>query len=88
MKLDEMKIALAAGITFAFCIFLTGLSTMLFNWGAKWVWILGTVYIGYKPTILGSIIGAIWAFVDAFILVYIFAWIYNKLLKPPSQPGA
>jgi len=51
------------------------------GYGTDIVSLIGTVYIGYAPTIAGAIIGAVWAFIDAIIGCYIFVWIYNKLAK-------
>jgi len=84
LKLDALKLAIAAGITYAVCVLTFGITTLLFKWGAKIVWILGTIYIGYAPTVLGSIIGAVWAFGCAFLAAYVLVWIYNKQIK--QQP--
>jgi len=43
--------------------------------------LLSGVYVGYNPTILGSLVGALWAFFDALIGGLLFAWLYNKLIK-------
>jgi len=43
---------------------------------------MASVYLGYTPTVLGSIIGGIWGFVDAGIGGLLLAWLYNKFLKP------
>lgn len=54
---------------------------MLFNWGTAFVELLSSLYIGYKATFLGSIIGATWGFIDAGIGGAIVGWLYNKLAK-------
>ena len=76
--LSVTKFGIAGGITWALGVLLLGL---LGTYGVKTPLIgaIGTLYIGYSATILGSIIGAIWAFIDGFIGCAIFAWIYNKL---------
>jgi hypothetical protein len=80
-KLDVKAFALAIGIVWAFGAFLLGIAAMLFNWGAAWVELLSSCYIGYKATFIGSIIGALWAFFDAGIGALIVAWLYNKFVK-------
>ena len=40
-----------------------------------------TLYIGYKPTVLGSVLGGIWGFFDAGIGGVVVAWLYNMLAK-------
>ncbi len=77
MKLNVLSLALAFAIIWAAGVF-------LFTWliifregptGEKTL--LGRIYLGYKITPAGSIIGAAWAFADGFITAAIFAWIYN-----------
>jgi hypothetical protein len=81
VKLNVKAFGLALGIVWAVVVFLLGVLAMLFSWGAAWVELLSSIYIGYKMTLLGSVIGAIWGFIDAFIGGIIVAWLYNKLAK-------
>lgn len=76
-KLHVLNFGLALGVTWAIGIFLLGLMALLFNWGTELVNDIGSMYIGYKATFLGSIIGAIWGFVDAFIFGVLIAFFYN-----------
>ena len=77
-KLNPMAVGLALGITWAAVVIILGFSTMFFDYGTRWMVLLSTVYIGYMPTLTGSIVGGLWAFVDAFIGGYVIAWLYNK----------
>ena len=54
---------------------------MVFNWGDTFVSIMSSLYIGFKPTVSGIIIGAVWGFVDAGIAGVLIAWLYNKFAK-------
>ncbi|PIN75390.1 hypothetical protein COV18_03870 [Candidatus Woesearchaeota archaeon CG10_big_fil_rev_8_21_14_0_10_37_12] len=74
-----MSFGLALGIICAIAIFLTGTLAGIFQKGFPIVNAIAEWYIGYAPTLLGSIIGAMYAFVDGFIGGTLFAWIYNKL---------
>lgn len=68
---------LALGITQALGIFILGLIAWLYHYGTTLVVAIGDVYIGYKPTLIGSLYGALWGFVDLFIAGIVIAWIYN-----------
>ena len=39
------------------------------------------IYIGYRFTPIGRIIGALWGFIDFGIAGAIFAWLYNRINK-------
>jgi hypothetical protein len=49
------------------------------GWGRAMVDVLGSLYLGFRPTPLGSIIGGAWAFVDGAVGGAIVAWLYNRL---------
>lgn len=80
-RLHVVSFGLAFGITWALATFLLGLSAWLLGWGTNMVSVMGEMYIGFEPTLLGSIIGAIWGFVDLFITGIVIAFIYNACLK-------
>ena len=80
-KLDVKAFGLACGIVWGVCTLLLGILTLTCGWGTRFVKSLSSLYVGYGPTILGSIIGGIWGFVDAGIGAAIIAWLYNKLAK-------
>ncbi|MCH7568614.1 MAG: bacteriophage holin [Nanoarchaeota archaeon] len=77
--LNTLNFGLALGITFGLGALFLGLTSWLFNYGTAWVELIGTVYIGYSTTLLGTIIGTIYAFVDGLIGGIVIAWFYNKL---------
>ena len=81
MKLNVKAFGLTLGIVWAVSAFGMGISAMTSGYGAKFVEVLGTVYIGYRATFPGSLAGAVWAFFDAGIGGVIIAWLYNKLVK-------
>lgn len=78
-RLRVLAFGIAFGITWALGVFLVGLGAMWFGWGNEFISLLSSLYIGYEPTLVGSIIGGILAFIDAFIGGIVFAWIYNWL---------
>jgi len=42
---------------------------------------ISSLYIGYRPSILGAIIGAMLGFVDGYITGVVIAWLYNRLAE-------
>lgn len=80
MKLDIKAFAVACGITWGICVFCLALLTY-FGYASEFVELISSVYIGYKPGILGAVIGAFWGFVDAGIGGLVLAWIYNRIAK-------
>jgi len=80
-KLDVKALGLTLGIVWGGGMFLLGLTALLGGWGTQWVRAMGSLYIGYEPTVVGSIIGGAWGFVDAGIGGLLIAFIYNKLAK-------
>lgn len=80
-KLDVKALGLSLGILWGACALILGMTAMFFGWGTRWVDMLSSCYIGYKPTLLGSIIGGVWGFIDAGIGGVLLAWLYNKFAK-------
>ncbi len=80
-KIDAFALALSIGIVMGAGLFLIGLGAWLFNWGTEIVRVVSSLYIGYKPTPLGSLIGGLWGFADWFIGSYIFALLYNRFSR-------
>lgn len=77
-RLSVLGLGLALGTTWALSMLILGLAQWHFGYGGAWVQLLGTVYVGYGPTILGSLFGLVWGFVDGFIGGVVIAWLYNK----------
>ena len=79
-KLQPLAFGVAIGVLWALYVFFAGIFAM-YDWGVAMVGALGSFYIGYGPTILGSIVGALWAFVDGLVAGAVIAWIYNAIAK-------
>ena len=80
-KLDVKAFGLACGIMWGVAMLLLGIINTFCAWGSGIERIMATVYIGYKPGLLGSAIGGIWGFADAGIGGLALAWLYNKFSK-------
>ena len=81
VKLDIRAFGLASGILWGSGLLIMGLVSTFSNYGSQWINMLSSVYIGYKSTVTGSIIGGLWGFIDAGIGGLLLAWIYNKLAR-------
>jgi hypothetical protein len=80
-KLDVKALGLALGIFWGLYCIILGLVAMLCGYGTSLLEVIASYYIGYKPTLLGSLIGGIWGFIDGLICGVITAWLYNKLVR-------
>jgi hypothetical protein len=84
MKLDVKAFALAVAWLWALVVLLMG----EIGWtglGTRFVDALGSVYVGYAPTVLGGIIGGVWGFLDGLVSGALFAWVYNSISARASR---
>jgi len=78
LKLAVVPLGLAFGILWGLGILITGIVTTWHGaWGMDFITAMGSVYVGYTNTYLGSLVGGLWGFVDGFVGGVIFAWLYN-----------
>ena len=80
MTLGVVSFGLAVGLTWAIFVFVLGLVAALLDWGVGIAIALSTLYVGYGPTLIGSIAGAVWAFVSGLVTGILIAWFYNRFL--------
>lgn len=78
-KLDTVAVAVALALVWGSGVLFLGLAAWLLGWGVPVVSAIGSVYLGYGPSLGGSIIGTLWALVDAAIAGALYAWIYNVI---------
>ncbi len=81
LKLNAKALGLSLGIVWGAAMLILGLVNMHSMFGSGIMHGMSTLYIGYKPTIPGSIIGGIWGLFDAGIGGVIIAWLYNMFSK-------
>ncbi len=79
-NINVIGAAIGIGIAWAFMLLFAGIAS-IFNWGGPFVTIMSSIYIGYGPSIEGSLIGALWGFIDGAIFGFIFAVIHNSIQK-------
>ena len=79
-RLDAISLGLAFGIMWALGVFILGIMAMAADWGTEIVVLMSAVYLGFDPSIAGSLIGAAWGFVDGGVGGFLIAWLYNVIL--------
>ena len=79
MKLNVKAFALTCGLILGGGLFFITWWIILTGGATGESTFIGRVYLGYRISPLGSIIGLIWAFVDGLIGGGIFAWLYNRI---------
>ena len=78
MNLSIKGFALAGGITWGGGMLLLGLVAAL-GWGRPIVDLIGSFYLGFAPTVAGSVVGGLWGFADGGVGGLVIAWLYNRL---------
>ena len=81
MKFNVFKLALAGGISTSIWVILLGIAGTVWHWGVPLIDALGSLYIGFKPTWIGTAFGAAWAFMDGWIGFAIIGWFYNRTTR-------
>jgi len=81
MRLDVRAFALACGILWGLAVFLGTWWIIALEGASGDPMLLGRIYVGYRITPLGSIIGLVWGVVDGLIGGALFALLYNALTR-------
>jgi hypothetical protein len=80
-KLDIKNFSLMLGCIWSTVVFLLGIVAITSQWGERVVGLFAAVYIGYKATLFGSLIGAFWGFIDGAVTGALVAWVYNRFVN-------
>lgn len=76
-RLSPIRLGLSFGVIWGFSLFIMGMLAYLYAYGNPFVAAIGSLYLGYEPSIKGSIIGGAIGFIDAFITGFLIGWLYN-----------
>ncbi|MBN1574075.1 MAG: bacteriophage holin [Deltaproteobacteria bacterium] len=79
MKLNVRAFALMCAIVWAAAVLLYTWWIIILEGATGEITMIGRIYIGYKISVTGSLIGAAWGFFDGLIGGFIIAWLYNLL---------
>lgn len=77
-RLNVRGLAVGLGVAWSMCMLFSGW-VAIFGWCRKFVEVMASVYIGFKPTFIGGIIGGLWGFIDGMIGGAIIAFVYNLI---------
>lgn len=80
-RLSACALGGALGIFGVIAVVVLGVLAHLFKYGAAWVGMVSSIYIGFAATPKGILIGVVWAFFDGLICGAIIAWLYNFIAK-------
>jgi len=76
-KLSPVALGLSVGILWGLSVLIMGLMAYYYAFGRPFVDAMSTLYLGYEPSIQGSLIGGLIGFIDSFIMGALVAWLYN-----------
>jgi hypothetical protein len=79
MKLNVKALSLTCGLIWGLGVLLVTWWVILIQGASNSVTWLGRIYLGFRLSFTGSLIGFIWALVDGLIVGAVFALLYNKL---------
>jgi len=80
MKLNVKAFALTCGLIWGIGLFVLTWWIILIEGFTDDPTFIGRIYLGYKISALGSVLGLVWAFFDGLIGGAIFAWLYNLIV--------
>jgi hypothetical protein len=79
MKIDAHRIGLAGGILWGASLFVLTLVSIPTGYAAEFLKVIGSVYLGYHVSLLGSFVGLVYGFVDAYVGLYLLLFLYARL---------
>jgi hypothetical protein len=80
-RLDVKALMIAGGVMWSLYMLFVGWASWLIGWGSGFVAAMASLYIGFRPTFFGGIVGAVWGFVDGALAGAIIGWVYNNVVK-------
>lgn len=86
MKLDVKSFALTCGLMWGLGLFFLTWWMIAFGGATGEPTLIGRIYLGYRISPAGSLIGLAWGFADALVGGAVFAWLYNLIASRLSKP--
>ena len=81
MELRRRALGLSLGIIFGITVLLGTWWLLLARSDAYIFSRLGTFFIGYSVSVIGSFVGLFWGFVYGFGIGFLLAWFYNSFCR-------
>lgn len=76
-QLSPLAMGLSLGCVWGLSMLFTGLLACYFSYGKPFVLAMSTMYVGYEPSVVGSLIGGAFGFIDGLIGGLLIGWFYN-----------
>ena len=80
-KLSVCNLSVTLGVVWGFSLLFLAYLAMWLHVGEPVVDLLGTLYVGYKMSYMGGLLGFAWGFADGFILGLMISLVYNFLRR-------
>ena len=77
VRLSVLGLGISLGLVWAITLLILAAGSACLGIGDEFVKLLGSLYVGYDASLLGSLIGFAWGFVDAFVGGVLIALVYN-----------
>lgn len=81
MELRKRSLGIAIGLVWGFAVMLATWWLLFIGAPGTKISLLGSFYLGYTFSFVGSLIGLVWGFIDGFVCGFLIAWIYNMVTK-------
>ncbi len=81
MKVNIKALALSTGLVAGLVVFLLTLWFVILGYSGSFLNKLGSVYLGYSVSWLGSIVGFLYGFLDGVVFGTLLGYLYNKFAK-------
>lgn len=75
--ISVLGLSLGFGVAWGLAMFVLGILSWQWGWGEKLMEIHSSIYVGFGPSLMGSIKGFIWGFADGFIGGFVVAIVHN-----------
>ena len=76
-KLCPVAFGMSVGVLWGLSNLVMGLLLHFYMYGKVFVETMGQLYVGYAPSVVGSLLGGLFGFIHAFIAGFLVIWLYN-----------
>ena len=75
--INVLGLSLGFGVAWGLSLFALGILSWQFGWGEKLMEIHSSIYVGFGPSLMGSLKGLLWGLADGFIGGFVVAIVHN-----------